>query len=1143
MGPVDWLLRVWSPGTGGKLGYGRSGDPRQGIYPDFFVTALEPRRVLNAAPVISPQSFTVNEDAQAGDMVGTVEASDPDPGDEITFAITAGNQGNTFAIHPDTGTITVANPAPLANQSTYELTVRVTDGEGLFGEAVMTIDVVPPPIPPVINNQFFIVAAGSLTGTTIGEVAVEEPGGGNLEFSIIAGNDEGAFAINSTTGVLSVADGKLLGTPGTRNLTVHVEDSNGETDSASIEVRVNGAPTSITLSQDEVPENASGAVVGTITVTDPNADDTFTFELDDDRFEIVGDELKLKEGIDLNFEEGSLVPLNITVFDEAGASLTELFEITVLDRNDPPTDITLVAQPVPENSPGAIVGLVTVTDEDDPASSFGTHEFLVMEQDGTESERFLVDGSFQLRLFDGEFLNFEQEEEVVLRIRATDNPDEVGGEPRLSVERTFTITVLDVNDPPVAFDKTFTTPENALLMGNVLIGSEADEKDFDEDGDPLTVVTINGAALIEGQEIVLTSGATLVVGVSGDFTYDASTSEFFRSLLPGAEASDSFMYTITDGQGEFATATVNITVIGINNPPTFEFSIEVQALAQQMVEDQELPLPGVLFDSFDDDETDAEDATYRVLEASFGVSVQFTEDGGLTIIPLANYNGPAWVVVEAEDVGGGNNPPLTASATLTIWIDPVNDPPTAETETFSTLEFTLAEAFKDPLTGNVLANDFDIDADPILNQGLLALPGVTVDNLEELFGLDRTSVELVTPALPNGDGSVTLADGGILFLYPHGDFSYVPEQSYFGIETFEYLVRDIQGVAAIGTVHLRVEPVNDPPSFDPIESPIELNPLIPSVVLITNAVPGPPNEIATNEFFPGDANQELDFEVVSSSNPSFLPGSSVQFMQLNATTWAMVFPVLPFRNEVVELTIRAVDKVEGNANFVSQFAEQTVQVAVIVGQVPASSRQFERRESVSFPAAETLEIIPTTPVTPVVTVTPLQEVGASTQSAAQSERQVVVYLVSLDPTGQLQEEAKLTLSPDRLNDLNSIFRSLPDDRFRIYLHLEDNSRRLVVDVYVRDGKPYNPGDLEDEIIFPEVMEEIETLPQETEPEAPRDESALSLPEISVRWGLIAGSVALLGTRKQWRDATKRALADCADRPFQRFSLHWNDDDR
>jgi hypothetical protein len=47
------------------------------------------------------------------------------------------------------------------------------------------------------------------------------------------------------------------------------------------------APTGITLDSTAVAENAAGAVVGTLSVMDPDTNDAHTFAVSDDRFEVV----------------------------------------------------------------------------------------------------------------------------------------------------------------------------------------------------------------------------------------------------------------------------------------------------------------------------------------------------------------------------------------------------------------------------------------------------------------------------------------------------------------------------------------------------------------------------------------------------------------------------------------------------------------------------------------------------------------------------------------------------------------------------------------------------------------------------------------------------------------------------------------
>jgi uncharacterized repeat protein (TIGR01451 family) len=97
---------------------------------------------VNEPPLINDQSFSVAENSPNGTVVGTVLASDPDAGDSLSFAITAGNTGSTFAINPATGQITV-NDNSLLNFETnpsFSLTVQVTDTGLLSSSATVTIN-------------------------------------------------------------------------------------------------------------------------------------------------------------------------------------------------------------------------------------------------------------------------------------------------------------------------------------------------------------------------------------------------------------------------------------------------------------------------------------------------------------------------------------------------------------------------------------------------------------------------------------------------------------------------------------------------------------------------------------------------------------------------------------------------------------------------------------------------------------------------------------------------------------------------------------------------------------------------------------------------------------------------------------------
>ena len=74
------------------------------------------------------------------------------------------------------------------------------------------------------------------------------------------------------------------------------------------------------LSASKVSENAAGAVIGTLSVTDPDAGDSQSYQVSDSRFEVVNNQLKLKSGVSLDFEQGSSVSVTVTATDGAATT-------------------------------------------------------------------------------------------------------------------------------------------------------------------------------------------------------------------------------------------------------------------------------------------------------------------------------------------------------------------------------------------------------------------------------------------------------------------------------------------------------------------------------------------------------------------------------------------------------------------------------------------------------------------------------------------------------------------------------------------------------------------------------------------------------------------------------------------------------
>jgi hypothetical protein len=280
---------------------------------------------------------------------------------------------------------------------------------------------------------------------------------------------------------------------------------------------VNEAPTAVELDNLTVEEHVDGDVVGNVTVTDPDDGDTHTITVSDNRFEVVGGQLKLKDGETLDHETESTVSLDITAEDSSGSDLTENFVITVNDVNETPTDIAVDNLAVDENAEAAVVGNVTIADPDDG----DTQAFTLSDN------RFEVVGG-QLRLKAGESLDHEAEPTVSLDITVEDS----GG---LEVTEPFVITVNDLNEAPtdIALDNT-TVDEQAegALIGNVTVTDQ-------DDPDTHTFTVSDNRFEVVGGQLKLKAGQSLDAAVEPTVSIDITAED-----AGGLELTESFVITV-----------------------------------------------------------------------------------------------------------------------------------------------------------------------------------------------------------------------------------------------------------------------------------------------------------------------------------------------------------------------------------------------------------------------------------------------------------------------------------------------------------------------------------------------------------------------------------------------------------------------
>lgn len=292
---------------------------------------------------------------------------------------------------------------------------------------------------------------------------------------------------------------------------------------------------------------------------------------------------------------------------------------------------------------------------------------------------------------------------------------------------TVNIKVRPVNDAPLAVDDVAATSEDVA----VTIDVRTNDKDVDGDNLRLTAV---GAAAHGLAEIVS----------SGRVRYTPDT---------GFQGVDSFLYTIDDGNGGTNTARVIVSVGPVNDSPV--------AGDDTAATDEDIALTiAVLFNDSDPD-GDSLGIT-DIGEPAHGTAV-LNADGTITYTPASNFHGIDSFFYTIGDGNGGAD-----TATVSVTVRPVNDPPQAGNDFTETNEDTS-------LTFGPLANDSDADGDDL--------------------HVSAVGIPLHGTAVINPDGRVT----------------YTPHANYVGPDSFIYTIGDGYGGTATATVNIKIRPVNDAP--------------------------------------------------------------------------------------------------------------------------------------------------------------------------------------------------------------------------------------------------------------------------------------------------------------------------------------------
>ncbi len=239
--------------------------------------------VTNAAPGAPEDSDaaanTVSEDAVNGAVVAGLAIAAADPhGGAITYSL-VDDAGGRFAINAATGVVTVADAGLLDYDvaASHQITVRASDGTtNAAADTVFTIDVAnaAPTTPSDADTAVNTISEGAANGDLVGVTAfASEPKTGSVTYSL-ANDAGGRFAIDATTGVVTVADAAKLNfeSAASHQITVHATDDHGAVSSQVFTIAVtnvaNDAPVDGDAAANTISEGAvNGAVVAGLSIS------------------------------------------------------------------------------------------------------------------------------------------------------------------------------------------------------------------------------------------------------------------------------------------------------------------------------------------------------------------------------------------------------------------------------------------------------------------------------------------------------------------------------------------------------------------------------------------------------------------------------------------------------------------------------------------------------------------------------------------------------------------------------------------------------------------------------------------------------------------------------------------------------------
>ncbi len=739
-------------------------------------------RILKVAPSLPPSFASetdeqeVAENSSAATVVATVTATDPER-QALTYAL-SGPDAASFTI-PNSAAGQLRANAPLDREAatSYEVIVTASDPYGLSDSITLTINVTDIDEPAEItltaspgvsadNNELSVDENHDGTLATFSASDPERKAGLTYEWSVV-GTDLGDFAVTAA-GVLSFAAIPNYERPadsGGNNvydLTVSALDSDGERGNIAVTVTVEPVNEAPTITGDAAPSIEEGGtlLVGTYRATDPenatiawqplDGDDMDEFE-----FNTANGRLEFKAAPDFeDAERGGDNEYDVTLSVAAGGDTTGFdVAVTVTNRDE----LGMLSLPITRPQADADY-TATLSDPDIVQSTTWTWE----RSPSRNGPWTTVSGSSDSTTT-SVYTPATADVGSWLRVTATYTDGFGSNESFVALSAKSVQAVPTDNNPP-AFTETNPTRSVAENAGaNTRVGRPVTATD--PDLGPGNAVGYEFALPVPALFTIDASSGQIRVKTEGSLDYDDRAN---RTHTVTVKASDS--------SNAFATVQVTIEVTDVNEPPDaaadapFRFvedsEIEIRVLDNDS--DPEDERSELLLTVFNSGPNAPRNGTVRVNEPT-----NAGENRTITYEPKPNYNGSDTFTYRVGDTG---SPSLSSTASVSVLIDPLNDPPTFPSTTAA--RFVPVDAEAGALVGPAVTAT-DIDGDNLF----YSLSGVDASSFDidpddgqitaTIFDVTTKPTYMVTVEAVDRDGEratieVTITVGGSAYIPPSG---------------------------------------------------------------------------------------------------------------------------------------------------------------------------------------------------------------------------------------------------------------------------------------------------------------------------------------------------------------------------------------